>query len=268
MRSIVLNILTSLAAVAAAVFAAWTAWISRASAKAAERAVGEAIKARKAQLSPRLVLERNFLDFHFIWPHRDSINGEAVFLARRHGHDNRPVPPTFSLTNYGSAPALEVEIVFELDDPNGEYSVPDILSSSGLRIVEMQSIPNRRAIKTLYFPRPDGGAAALPLYSKWTTDIPHSAPGQTRTIDFPQHLLNTLFLRGLQYRERCGQHNELRDITLTVRIACHTVEEDAYSTQFRFKTFPYWHGSRDPLTVNGHFYELPMFAKSSGDRTI
>lgn len=263
-----LNILTSLATVAAAVFAAWTAWISRASANAAERSVGEVTKARKAQLSPQLVLERNFLDFYFIWPHEDSLNGEAVFLARRHWKDSHPTPPTFSLSNYGSGPALEVEIVFELDDPNGEYLVPDVLSRLGLSVSEMPPRPHHQAIKTLHFRRPDGGAAVLPLYRRWTTDIPHCAPGQTRSIDFPQHLLNTLFLRGLQYRERCGQHNELRHITLIVRISCHTVEGDAYSTQFRFETLPFWHGISNPLIVNGNFDELPMYAKSSGDRVI
>lgn len=263
-----LKILTSLASVAAAGFTAWTALISRKSANAAERAVSEATKARKAQLSPQLVLERNFLDFYFIWPHRDSLNGEAVFLARRDGKDTHPIPPTFALSNYGSGPGLEVEIVFELDDPNGEYSVPKEVSDLGVSVGDILPRPNQPAIKTLHFHHPDGTATGLPLYHKWTTDIPHCAPGQTRSIDFPQHLLNTLFLRGLQYQERCGQHNELRYITLIVRIACHTVEEDAYSTQFRFKTLPYWHGHIRPIIVRGNFYELPMYTKSLGDKVI
>ena len=247
-------------------FTAWTAWSSRASAKAAERAVSESIKARKAELSPRLVLERNFLDFHFVWPHTGSLNGEPAFLARRHGQDDQPTPPTFSLSNYGAGAALEIEIVFEFDDPNGPYSVPETARRLGIQCYEMPGGPGHPSVKTLQFPRHDtGGGTGLPLYSKWTTDIPHCAPGQTRSVDFPLHLLNTLFLRGLQ---NGSQYDQDRYITLSVRIACRTVEGDPYLTQFRFKTFPYWYGTFNPINVFGHFYELPMYPKSSDDRAI
>lgn len=262
---IVFSVLTSVGTVAAALFAAWTAWISRASANAAEHTVEEMRKARKANLSPRLVLERNFLDFYFVWPHADSLNGEPVFLARRHGQDKYPTPPTFSLSNYGAGAALEIEIVFEFEDPNGEYSVPETVRHLGIWCSEMLGSLDHRPIKTLQFARPGGGGVGLPLYSKWTTDIPHCAPGQTRSLEFPQALLSTLFLRGLQNGAR---YDELRRITLNVHMACRTVEGDPCSTQFRFKTFPYWYGTSNPINVYGHFYELPMYPKSSGDRAL
>jgi len=262
---IVFNVLTSVGTVAAALFAAWTAWISRASANAAEHTVQEMREARKANLSPRLVLERNFLDFYFVWPHADSLNGEPAFLARRHGQDKHPTPPTFSLSNYGAGAALEIEIVFEFEDPNGEFSVPEMVRHLGILCSEMLGNPDDRPIKTLQFPRPGGGGAGLPLYSKLPTYIPQCAPGQTRSLEFPQGLLNTLFLRGLQ---NGAQYDELRCITLNIRMTCRTVEGDPYSTQFRFKTFPYWYGTSNPINVYGHFYELPIYPKSSGDRVL
>jgi hypothetical protein len=70
-------------------------------AKAAKSSVEEARLARRSELAPRLVLEKEFLDFQFYWPHADSLNGEAVFLSRKHWKDNAPSQPTFVLQNFG-----------------------------------------------------------------------------------------------------------------------------------------------------------------------
>ena len=255
----VLDVVTAISTAAAAGLAAWSAWISKGSARAAEASVEEARKARLAEQSPRLVLERDFLDFHFQWPHPDTLNGEPVFLARKDWKDRSPSPPTFSLTNYGQGPALEVKLVFDLEDPNGELTVPEVFAPLGLSIFHTPQMPNQPRVLALAFGPPHGRGSALPLYRRWTTDIPNCAPGQTRTVEFPVHLLNTLFLRGLQYWVRRGDEDAIRDVILTVRISAHTVDGVSYATQFRFKAFPFWQGLQDPLIVNGHFNELPMY---------
>lgn len=254
-----LNAISAIGTAAAAGFAAWSAWIARLSAKIAKEGVEEARIARKAQISPRLVLERDFLDFHFVYPHAGTLNGEAVFLARRHWQDTEPKPPTFSLKNCGEGPAIEVRIVFEFEDPNGGYDIPPMFIPVGLNVITMPTLPQSEIVQTLQFLQPNGQGAGLPLYRKWTTDVPNCAPGQTRTIEFPQLLLNTLFLRGLQYWDRRGNENAIKDITLVVRLSCHTAEGDRYSTQFRFAAFPFWQGQSTPLIVHGHFRELPMY---------
>lgn len=126
----------------AALFAAYSAWTSSRSARAARDAVDEARLARKEEKAPRLVLERDFLDFEFVWPHPESLNGEPVYLARKHWKDKVPSPPTFSLTNHGGGPALELEIVFDLDDPNGELFVPEMFKPLGLSVVEEEATPD------------------------------------------------------------------------------------------------------------------------------
>lgn len=262
-----LNAISVIGVTAAAGFAAWSAWIARSSAKIAMEGVEEARLARKAQIAPRLVLERDFLDFHFVYPHAGTLNGEAVFLARRHWKDTEPTPPTFLLMNCGAGPAIEVQIVFEFEDPNGDYYVPPMFIPAGLSIMAMPTLSQPETVQSLQFQRPNGkGGAGLPLYRKWTTDIPNCAPGQTRTIEFPQHLLNTLFLRGLQYWDRRGSEDAVKDITLVVRLNCYTAEGDRYSTQFRFAAFPFWQGQSDPLIVCGHFRELPMYEQEDGPR--
>lgn len=93
--------IAAVATLGAAFAAAISAYVSSKSAEAAKEAVKEARLARKAELAPRLVLERDFLDFHLQWPHSNTLNGEPVFLARKHWKDKDPSPPTFSLTNHG-----------------------------------------------------------------------------------------------------------------------------------------------------------------------
>jgi hypothetical protein len=84
---------------AAALFAAWSAWTSRHSARAAREAVDEARAARKDEKAPRLVLERDFLDFRFVGRRTSVIESEPRFLARTAGgmppaDRRRPKRPT------------------------------------------------------------------------------------------------------------------------------------------------------------------------------
>lgn len=257
-----------MATLGAAFASAISAYISSKSAKAANNAVEEARLARKAEMAPRLVLERNFLDFHLQWPHPNTLNGEPVFLARTHWKDEDPSPPTFSLTNHGGGPALELSVVFEFEDPNGDLLVSERLRSRGLAIEEAQESEVQPAFKSLTYQRDDGGSVSLPLYQRVTTDIANCAPSQSRNVDFPQALLNRLFLRGLQYWDRGLGMNGLERLVLSVKISCHTVEGEPHSTQFRFHAFPFYDGGRNPMVVHGHFWELPMYPKSEEPRVI
>ena len=259
-----IDVLTAVSTAAAALFAALSAWTSKISAKAARDAVDEARLARRTELAPKLILEKEFLDFQFYWPHSDSLNGEAVFLARKHWKDQAPTQPTFSLQNFGQSPALEVTIVWELEDPNGEFQIPGSLVPLGLSVEGTGITDDHGAsIRSLTYSKPDGsGACSLPLYRKWTTDIPSCSPNQKRVVEFPIHLLNTLFLRGLQL----GAAMPKDEIVLTANINCYAVDALRYSSTFRWKVIPFYHGQTNPIVVFGHFFELPIHPKPSGPR--
>lgn len=92
-----LDVLIAVSTVVAAFFAA-------VSARAAKDAVEEA-KLARAELAPKLILEKDFLDFHFVWPHPDSLNGEAVFLARKHWKDHSPTPPNLHTSKLWTKPS-------------------------------------------------------------------------------------------------------------------------------------------------------------------
>lgn len=258
-----LQALASISTALAVLFAAVSAWISWVSARAARDAVKEARLARRSELAPKLILEKEFLDFQFIWPHPDSLNGEPVFLARKHWKDTAPAPPTFSLQNFGQSPALEVTIVWELEDPNGEFEVPERLKPLGLSVVDGGVADGHdTSIKSLMCSRPDGGGAGLPLYRKWTTDIPSCSPNQKRTVEFPVHLLNTFFVRGLQLGATVSDDAMI----LTARISGYALDKAQYESQFRWKVIPFYHGQTNPIVVYGHFFELPVYPKPSGPR--
>lgn len=260
--------ITAVATLGATFAAAISAYVSSKGAEAAKEAVKEARLARKAELAPRLVLERDFLDFHLQWPHPDTLNGEPAFLARKHWKDKDPSPPTFSLTNHGVGPALELRVVFEFEDPNGDLLVPEQLGPFGISAQDEPESDVQPAFKTLTYQGQNGQGVGLPLYQRVTTDIANCAPGQTRTIDFPQALLNRLFLRGLQYWDRGLGMQSIERLVLSIRISCHTVEGESYSTQFRFHALPFYYGGLDPIVVYGHFWELPMYLKSDELRII
>lgn len=261
-----LEVLTAVGTIGAAGFAAWSAWIARGAARAAEATVEEARKARKAQLAPRLVLERSFLDFHFQWPHPDTPSGEPVFRARRDWQDQEPSVPTFSLTNHGESPALEIQLVFDLSDSNGELAVPEMFKSLGLSTEEEPANEWTPKLTTLWYQRPNGSGGGIPLYRRYTIDIPNCAPGQSRTVDFPHWLLARLFLRGLQYWVCTRENKPFRPIVLTVEIIAYDIDGERHVTQSRFEAFPFWQGQTNPLVVNGHFRELPMYDVGSHAR--
>lgn len=258
------TIAAAVGTIAAAIFVAVSAWYSKQSANAAKGAVEEAQKARRMELTPKLILEKNFLDFHFEWPHQASLNGEAVFLSRKHWQDKDLQAPTFSLKNCGQNPALEITIVFELEDPNGELRLPPKYEVLGLSLRDMGGMSSQHHVTTLMYSKP-GGGCGLPLYHKETVDIPSCAPDQTRVVDFPQGLLNTLFLRGLQLG---GVRSEgvNQDITLVARISCYAMDATKCETQYRWKVIPFSYGQVNPVVVYGHCFELPMYPKPTGPR--
>ena len=257
-----LEVVTAISTAAAVLFAAISAWISQKSARAARESVEEARLARREELAPKLILEKTFLDFKFYWPHADSLNGEAVFLSRKHWKDSNLSPPTFTLQNFGQSPALEVTIVWDLEDPSGEFHVPDHLKPLGISLSSVGTLPGGGTIQSLMFSKADGSSSGLPLYRKWTTDIPSCSPGQERDVEFPVHLLNTFFLRGLQR----GSTTSDKDMILTAKITCHAVDGTLHSNQFRWKVIPFHHGQTNPIIVYGHFFELPVFPKPDESR--
>lgn len=258
-----LQALTAVSTAVAVLFAAVSAWISWISAKAARDAVMEARVARRSELAPKLILEKEFLDFQFYWPHPDSLNGEPVFLARKHWKDTAPISPTFSLENFGQSPALELTIVWELSDPNGEFQVPEHIKALGLSVVDGGAHDDQGSpIKSLMYSRPDGSGAGLPLYRRYTTDIPSCSSHQKRIVEFPIPLLNTFFLRGLQ----SGASMPKDEMVLVALISCYAVDGTLYNSQFRWKVIPFHHGQTNPIVVYGHFFELPIYPKPGGPR--
>jgi len=262
-----LSAFSSIGTVVAAGFAAWGTWIARSAAKIAQAGVDEAKQARKAQMAPRLVLERNFQNFRFSYAYHDAVMRLPEFLATPLTGGTRLEIPSFSLTNYGEGAALELQIVFEFEDPNGDFVVSSLFEQAGLSIVPMITLAEPETFQTLRFMKGgNAGGSGLPLYRKMTLDLPNCAPGQTRNIEFPTQMLNTLFLRGLQAWDRRLTDSTAKEIILVVRISCHTVEGDPYATQFRFAASPFWQGESAPLIVYGHFKELPMFETIEGNR--
>jgi hypothetical protein len=261
-----IEILAAVSTALAALFAAFSAWTSKLSAKAAKDAVEESRLARRAELAPKLILEKDFLDFQFIWPHPDSLNGEAVFFARKHWKDKSPSLPTLSLQNFGQSPALEVTIIFDLEDPNGEFQVPKGYEELGLSVMEMPAVPDKSPIISLCYAKPNGNRYCVGLYHKVTIDIPNCSPNQKRVVEFPDAILHTLFLRGLQYWEKFQRGESSHDIILTAHIDCYAVDGVNYKTQFRWRINPFHHGLINPVIVNGHCFELPMYPKPDGPR--
>lgn len=246
----------------AAIFAAVSAWISKQSVKAAKDSVEEARLARKGELAPRLILERDFLDFQFFWPHPDSVNGEPMFLARRHWKDSDPKPPTFILENFGQSPAVELSIEWELDDTSADYTLTPGLGELGLSVSEHALNEGVRVATFMFRQAGSSGAfTGLPLYRKWTTDVPSCSPGQRRSIEFPTHILNLLFLRGLQNGATVG-----KQLTLVAKISCHAMDGTQYTGQFRWQAMPFYYGQTNPVLVYGHFQELPTYPKPVGPR--
>jgi hypothetical protein len=246
-----LSAVTAVSTAIAAGFAAWSAFTARKSASAAEASVEEFRRARIAEQTPRLVLERNFGDLFFEWPHSDYRNAEPALLAHKSASDESFVPPTFSLSNFGQTPALEVQIDFELDDANGKLAVPKGFKPLGL------SMGNTTGeLATLTYKTLSGGLTVPPARTS-TADFPHVAPGQTRELEFPKLLLHRLFLRGIQNWQRKG---DIAPLTLIAKVSCHTMDGYHCWTQFRFQAYPRCPLVEVPVIVLVNFHELPMYA--------
>lgn len=249
---------------AAAVAAAVGTWFARQSTKASLEAVKEARQARRDEILPRLILEKNFLDLSFHWPHPHGLNGGAVFLARRHWQDTDPSKPTFSLSNFGQSPALELSIVFELEDQNGTFDLDEGFHAVGISIGDGPTAGTVEA-PILSLTR-DGRGTGTPLYRRWTSEVPNCAPGQTRSIELPEHIMARLFARGLQYSSRMLTGNSIKELVLTVQIFFYTVEGEPVATQFRFRILPFCYGPSLPIEVFGHVSELPMYPPPEGPK--
>lgn len=257
--------LAAISTLLAAIAAIFSAWTSRISAKAAKESVAEIREARRTELAPKLTLEKQFVGFELSWPHPKRPDGHPVFLAKRDWKDHDPRPPTFILHNYGQSPALELVLVFELDDPNGDLSVPERYGSHGLK-VEDDDDGRGNPQKLLYFPGADNSGHGIPLYKKWTTDIALCGANQSKEVEFPMQLLARVYLRGLQRWDKLVARETVSDVALTVHISCHAVDKHKHETQFRWNISPYQHSRGKPVVVYGHCWELPMYPKPIGPR--
>lgn len=258
----IIGVVTAIATCLAAIFAAVSAWTSKKTSDAAQASVNEAREARKLQLLPRLTLEKTFLDLVFFWPHPNTLNGEAVFLSRRHWKDKDPAQPMFTLKNFGESPALDVTLEFTLTDSAGEFVLPEYAKKAGLRLDVFPPVKaGEPALPALTYMRPDGCGSGLPLYSKVTIDLPSCSPRQERIVELPQALCNRLFLRGLQFGGSRQSGEDYKDIVLTVLITCYTVTNEPYTTTFQWQVSPFSHGEVNPIKVYGHCNELAQNPK-------
>ncbi len=255
-----IDAVTALSTAAAAIFAAYSSWTSRVSATAAREAVNEAKLARQLELEPKLILEKNFLGLQFFWPHKDSLNGEAVYLAREHWKNAELKIPTLTLQNFGQSPAIEVTIEWELDTENA-FAIPNELEAIGLSISPALALGDSPKHQ-INFRRPDGSGSGVPLYLKWTTDIPNSSPGQPRTVELPSLIQSTLFAKALEFG------SEAHEIVLTAKIHYHSVDGNSHKSQFRWKAIPYWHYQKSPVIAFSHIFELPIYPKPTGPRVV
>lgn len=254
------DVVAALGTAAAAVFAAYGAWTSRESARAARDAVNEAKLARQLELEPKLILEKDFLDLQFVWPHKDTLNGEAVYLARNHWKDNSPSPPAFKLQNFGQSPALEVTIEWTLETENS-FDIPLGLKAIGVEVTPAMPHDVGGGPKSqLNFRNPDGSGCGVPLYLKWTTDLANCAPGQPREVEFPTMILSSLYAKAL------GHGSKSIEIVLNAKLHFYSIDGSIHISQFRWKAIPFWHGQISPVMAHSHFFELPMYPKPEGPR--
>ncbi|MHC1668642.1 hypothetical protein ACODUO_05720 [Stenotrophomonas maltophilia] len=254
------DVVAALGTAAAAVFAAYSAWTSRVSARAARDAVNEAKLARQLELEPKLILEKDFLDLQFVWPHKDTLNGEAVYLARKHWRDNLSSPPAFKLQNFGQSPALEVTIEWSLETENS-FELPARLKANGMEAVPATpQEPGSSPKYQLNFHNLDGSIYGVPLYLKWTTDLANCAPGQPREVEFPMAILNSLFGKAL------GGGSQGSEIVVNAKLHFYSIDGSIHISQFRWKSIPFWHGQIAPVVAHSHFIELPVRPKPEGPR--
>jgi hypothetical protein len=243
--------------VIATLVAAYSAYLSRRSADAAYEAVNEARRARRDEILPRLILDRQFFDLEIIWPHDSALNDEPVLLARRDWRDEEKIRPAFLLCNYGSSPALDIALVFELFDPNGDVNLSACWGELGISAGEEfpTGSPGRPG---LYVAR-NGGGQGAPLFKRIVVPVANCSPGAPRNIEFPNLLISRIFLRGLQQWDQRANVGQSEALVLTVLISCHTVDGERVETQFRFSIYPFAAAQILPARVHTRFNDLPMY---------
>lgn len=251
-----IEILTAIGTLGSAIFAAVSAKASRDSVDTSQKLLNEAKASRDAELLPRLILEKDFFDLQFSWPHPESLNGEAVFLSRKHWQDKAPLPPKFSLTNHSQSPALEITVQFGLTDPNGALELDQEWRDKGIS-VELMACDIEK-IPSLQF-KTGTGTTGLAVYRGYTLSLPNCSPGQTREVEFPVSLLARLFIRGLQNCQSALLHHPIEEIILTTKITAHTIAGATQQTQFRWRILPFSYGGEFPVRVHAHCFELPMY---------
>ncbi len=216
--------------------------------------MGEARLARRVDATPRIVMEKDFLDLIFVWPHATGLNGGPAFLARKHWQDPDPSPPTFSIQNFGQSPALDVKIIFELDDESVDFSVPEEWQAYG---PSSEPSPGNVEIPLMAYRNPGGSGVLIPLYRSWTEELPSVSPGAPRTVELPQPIANQLLLRGLQRGWRRPPGGGL-ELTLWARITSYSVEGDRYESIFRWGVNPFSYRPARPAEVFAHCRAIPL----------
>ncbi|TCP94450.1 hypothetical protein C8J42_101916 [Sphingomonas sp. PP-CE-1A-559] len=265
----IIGAIAAMASTAAAVAAAYSAKFTRdgaeatrisasaglSSAKATQETVSEMREARKDEQRPRLTIERKFLDLKFVCP--GGLNNGPLYRSRTQYDPSIYSAPEFELTNQSDASAFDVSVQFRLEDNNGSFELSKSFNDLGVRIVPSPSLASEQPVEMAIFGAPLAGGVGLPLYRRMVEYRPFCGPRQTRLIEFPQGLLTTLFVRGLQYRDRQGSDSPLQPINLIVEIACYTVGKEKVETSFRFEANPFCYGPNAPLEAYSHFRELP-----------
>lgn len=253
----IIEVVLAVCAVLATGFAAFSAWTSKISAQAAGEAVKEARLAREASIAPRLVLEKAFSGLHL----RSQDPTIPVPGVSYMTSSDPPRTPTFAITNHGGGPAMEIRVNFMLDDPNGDYSNSQRLRDLNLSISMEQDTDPPQDTAFLRLHRPDGSIEGIPLYQTWIEEIPSCAPGQMRAVRYPFHLMNVMFLRGLEAANCDPEDERTKPMTLTVRLEYNNVDGVYGQTQFRYEAHSFWNMDVDPILVYGGLRELPMYSK-------
>jgi hypothetical protein len=207
-------------------------------------------------LEPRIVMEKRFLDLRFTWPHPAGLNGGPVFLARTHWQDKAPSAPLFSLQNFGQAPALDVTVVFELDDDSADFSVPSEWQACGLSFWQNPTADGT-GVPSLMYRNPEGAGAGVPLYRRWAYELPNLLPGSPRTVELPQCIANRLLLRGIQLGCLVGPGKNC-ELALWARIVCHSMDGEKHGATFRWGMRPFSYRPAKPIEVYCHCRELPL----------
>lgn len=256
--------LAAFSSLAAALVAAYNAYLARKSASAAEQTVHEARKARQHELAPQLVVEKNFLDFTVLW--KQSLDEAKPSYSARNNNLQLVGHPSFSLSNFGPAPALELTVAYELDDGDDDFLMPGDLVEQGITVGTIPKDANKNPW-VFYESHPGVAAGTLqpsPLLCRVFETIPSCAPSQTRIITFPEPLLDRIFIRGLQRRDRSLDFGGIsgRD-TFTIRLRYYTVEGEARETVFLFRARGYANPGLKFPSVHCRFNQLPKFAKST-----